>query len=571
MKKLFQFIRPYWWCVILSAFASAGCALVDVAISDLLKDVINTVVNKSYFKIPQMLIIGIILIGVTCISNYLSIYLTERFGAHLLRDIRSHIVRYIAKLSPDYMERNEFGDMIGRMTGDLENIRGFMETSMKECLYVPIMIIIFSAYLISLNPIMYLCSIGPLIVLVPLSAKLISPIKFSQKEYVRTLSKTNNNIQEAYIGAETVKVYALEDTMYDRYEKKLNTSLKLAQKNDKMQYAVEPLSYMIMRLPIIVTLILGSYYSFQGKVNMGELVAYITLLKVFIDPLIRAYQLWVNSKSAMGSLERVFEIYNEHPEDDKYESLEQVAGVDDDYVYKLKDLIFEYSNQISTLNKINIAIKQGEKIAIVGKSGSGKSTLLKLLYRHYSYYEGSLKFNGREITKVSANDVRENIALVLQKAYLFPLSIMDNIKIGRADATFEEVVEAAKKANCHEFIMELPNQYETIMGENGAEFSGGQKQRICLARAIIKKAKILLLDEPTSALDDESERLINKSIEDITKNKCITVITIAHRLPSIKHYDHILVMENGKLIEAGKHEELMRKGERYAEYYKAFA
>lgn len=598
MKRLLKYSRPYLIYIILAVVSSIGGALANVWVVDILKNIIDESIGGNFSVVISQLVRGAMVIAFGMICSYLIIFTTQYFGASILRDLRELTLQHIIKMSPDYMEKNNFGDMVARMTSDIGGIAYYLEVYFKDCLYTPIMIVVFTIYLIMTSPVLALAGLFPLIILVPLSVKLMKPIKESQMEYVAKLGETNNNLQEICDGIDVVKSYNLEEVLSDKYYKDLHKTLEISFKNDKRQYNVDPISRMISELPVIIAVCLGGYLVFEGGLTIGIIVAFVNIMKMLIDPLERGYQLIIRTQWLLASVERVFYIldtpiesksnpmisiknFNVDKEDTNIAgntgSFDKMSGASyninskkmiSDDVFLLRNVKFSYAGMIEkkyALNGIDLAIPRGKKTAFVGRSGCGKSTLLKLLYKHYEVSEGDINFNGVDVKECDPNELRNDIALISQDAYLFPLSIKDNIRIGKSDATQEEIIRAAKLANAHEFIEGLPNGYESMVGEEGTFLSGGQRQRISIARAILKEASIVLMDEPTSALDRESELQVNIGLDQLLVGK--TVVVIAHRLPTIVNADQIVVIDEGRIIEIGRHEDLLKINGVYANLY----
>lgn len=597
-KCLLKYSRPYLIYIILAVVSSIGGALANVWVVDILKNIIDESIGGNFSVVISQLVRGAMVIAFGMICSYLIIFTTQYFGASILRDLRELTLQHIIKMSPDYMEKNNFGDMVARMTSDIGGIAYYLEVYFKDCLYTPIMIVVFTIYLIMTSPVLALAGLFPLIILVPLSVKLMKPIKESQMEYVAKLGETNNNLQEICDGIDVVKSYNLEEVLSDKYYKDLHKTLEISFKNDKRQYNVDPISRMISELPVIIAVCLGGYLVFEGGLTIGIIVAFVNIMKMLIDPLERGYQLIIRTQWLLASVERVFYIldtpiefksnpmisiknFNVDKEDTNIAgntgSFDKMSGASyninskkmiSDDVFLLRNVKFSYAGMIEkkyALNGIDLAIPRGKKTAFVGRSGCGKSTLLKLLYKHYEVSEGDINFNGVDVKECDPNELRNDIALISQDAYLFPLSIKDNIRIGKSDATQEEIIRAAKLANAHEFIEGLPNGYESMVGEKGTFLSGGQRQRISIARAILKEASIVLMDEPTSALDRESELQVNIGLDQLLVGK--TVVVIAHRLPTIVNADQIVVIDEGRIIEIGRHEDLLKINGVYANLY----
>lgn len=570
MKRLIGYARHYWGWIMLTMLSGFGCSLANVYIVDLLKRVIDLSISKEAdFLLSKMICQAAVAILVGMVSNYLVVKTTGTLGAGILRDLRQDTVEHLMNVAPSDMEKQNFGDIMERLSSDISVVAGYMETYFKDCLYVPILVIVFAIYLVIMNPLLAVSCLGPLVIMVPVSVKLLKPVKMAQTEYVKKLGLTNNHIQEACDGVEVIKAYHLQEKMQTKYYNALKTTLDISNKNDLWQYNIEPLSALIREAPTAIALCVGGYLALKGELTIGILVAFISGIKRINEPLVNAYQLVVRTQMAMISVNRVLGIMN-IPVECNEDDLIKVKRCSEK-VFEFKNVSFSYTskeNNKPVLEDFNLSVWEGKKIALVGKSGCGKSTIMKLLCRQNEADAGEIYFYGNSFKNITPNQVREQLAIIAQESVIFPMSVSDNIRIGKPEASKEEIIEAAKKAGCHEFILELPKGYDTLLVERGDNLSGGQRQRIAIARAILKDARIILLDEPTSALDKETEKYVNETLLAISEHK--TLITVAHRLNTIVDYDEVVVLENGKIVETGTHTVLMNKKGKYWKMYNEY-
>lgn len=568
MQRLIIYAKPYLWQLAVTIAAGIGCSAANVWIIDILKQVIDASMKGEFAAVLPKLAARSVLAVITGIfANYFVIRMTGYFGAEVLKDLRRDFTNHMMKMAPDFMEQNNFGDMIERASSDIGTIASYMQTYFKDCLYVPIIVIAFTVYLFSLHPLLAAVCLGPLLVMVPLSIRLLKPVKMAQSVYVKQLGLTNNHIQAAFDGADVIKTCSLQKKMQDNYAAALQETFDISNRNDLRQYNIEPLSCLIREAPRAAALCLGGYLAFKGNVTLGILTAFISGIEKINEPLVGAYQLVVRTQMAMVSIRRVFDIMDLPVEDMGGKQLD--INEDNKYLFEFHNVSFAYSKQAAheknVLSHLDLTVEKGKRIALVGESGCGKSTILKLMCRQYEVCDGEILFCGNQFSELHPESVRENMALISQDTAVFPMSVADNIRIGKPDARREEIVDAAKKAGCDAFIKTLPDGYDTLLEEKGSNLSGGQRQRLCIARAILKDAPVLLLDEPTSALDKETETHITETLKHISQGK--TVVTVAHRLSTITDYDEIIVLDAGRIAERGTHQELMEMGGMYCSMY----
>lgn len=568
MKRLSAYSKDYWGQITIAAISSVTASIATVFIIDILRQIIECIsIGNLMQEVQNIILKMLIVICVGIASNYMVVAMTGFVGAGLLKKLRNDAVDSLMKASPEDINQCNYGDLMERVTEDIEGLAGFMSGYFKDCMYVPVLTIVYSVYLFIMNAPLAVICLFPLAVMVPLNVKLLKPIKLRQFQYAKELGLTNNNVEEAFAGAEVIKSYNLQKKMMDRYEAALYKTFKTSNENDLIQYNLEPISRAIQEVPMAIAICVGGVLVFRNAITMGVLIAYISTIKKLIEPLSSCYQLVVRSQTALVSVSRVFDVIDIQPEKDVLTGVSNNDAVVNSPIISFKDVTFGYGQE-NVLENISFNVKKGERIAFVGESGSGKSTIIKLISRQISAEKERIFYRGIDYYNFTPNEIRNELALISQETTLFPMSIADNIRIGNPNVRIEDIMLALKMSGCEKFIRELPEGIDTILAEKGNNLSGGQRQRLTIARAIVKNAPILLLDEPTSALDLETEKSICNTFDEVSRNH--TVIAVAHRLNTIKDYDRIYVLNHGRIIEQGTHEELLSQQGEYYQMYRDY-
>ena len=559
MTLLLKYINKhkFWLSIcILTAFFIRLC---EVAIMNLLKDIVDYIENPFDISLVNYGVRILIILVIGTISYFFTIYSIGRFTPEVIRDIRKDAIERFIKLPVKYVDNNSTGDILGRINNDTYVVADFLDTRLSELILTPFLLIIYFSYLIMLNAKLFFISFAILPFITFIISKITKEFKARSKAYMEYLASTNDDVIEMVTQNSVVKAYNLVDKLENKYEEKLIKATNMAKKNDLYKVLQSPLHVVGYNTPYILAYAIGAYFCINGQLTLGELIVYVALISQAIHPCMKIQELFVSYKICAASVERINEVLTEEIEDLDKGNAFKAGNIE------LKNVSFGYVENNKVLKDINFIAEQGKITAIVGGSGSGKSTIVSLLLGFYNIEGGCIKIGDLALKDIAKNDLRQNISLVSQYSFLFPVSVYENIAIGKENATKQEVIEAAKKAYAHEFIMELSNGYDTIIGERGARLSGGQIQRIAIARAFIKDAPIVLLDEATSALDTKAEHYVQQAIDSLGQGK--TVIVIAHRLSTIKNADKIIVLSKGSVVETGIHDELLNNNSYYSELY----
>lgn len=532
--------------------------LIDVAGKD----------NDYFFKLFLILLTCTFYAYIFSVSNY---YLTSLVIEKKMEKLRNVIGEKFIKTPFATIENIERGEMLSRIMRDFEYIQTFFQRYLSNYIIVVIrgVLGLILSLMLSWKLTLSLLLMIPILILINvITSRPVEKLMVHQKE---ELGKSSGLAMNILSQITSVKAFSLETILTNRYIKQLRKIEQVENRIASKRALFTFVASISGILPYVVMMGVGSFLVMNNELSIGGfaiilfVVNYIVGFLGSIQTMLYQYnECKISSKRIIDILNLEEEVYLEQLDmniDNSLNSIIELSNVNFSY------LVGEDKIMLPVLNGINLDIKKGEKIAIVGASGSGKSTLFKLISGLYTKYEGSILIDGMISTSETINMIREKISIVTQENYLFPISIKDNIKCGKKDSTMDDVIGASKDANIHDFILSLPEGYDTILGENGCSLSGGQRQRICIARAYISKPQILLLDEPTASLDTETERLISKSLEDLMVGK--TTIIIAHRLSTIQDCTRIYCMDNGSIVEVGNHEELYgRKGMYYNLYRK---
>ena len=568
IKKFIHYYGPYKAVFFIDLICAAVISLVDLAYPQILRTMTKTLFTQDkdmiLHALPVIAASLFVMYIVQSLCKYYVTYQGHMMGAKMERDMRRELFDHYQELSFSYYSRNNSGQMMSKLVSDLFDISEFAHHGPENLFISLVKIVGAFIFLVFINKKLALPLILLVIVMFVFSFRQNAKMQETFMENRRKIGDVNASLQDTLSGIRVVQSFANEDIERAKFKKSNEAFLVSKKDNYHCMGSFMSSNLFFQGMMYLVTLVYGGYLIAQGEMQTADLAMYALYIGIFISPIQILVELVEMMQKGLSGFRRFLDVMETESEIQDADNAAELTDVKGHVRYD--HVSFHYSDdETPVLSDISIDIPAGKSIALVGPSGSGKTTICSLLPRFYDVTGGSITVDGKDIRGLTLKSLRSQIGMVQQDVYLFDGTIKDNIAYGKPGASDEEIIKAAKCASIHDFIMELPDKYDTYVGERGTRLSGGQKQRISIARVFLKNPPILILDEATSALDNESERWIQKSLEELSKNR--TTITIAHRLSTIRDADEIIVITEEGIAERGTHAELLEKNGLYAAYY----
>ncbi len=573
IKRFLPYYKKYKWILLADLLCASLTTVCELVLPMIVREITNAATGDSVrpLTIELILTCGFIYIGLRIIDTCANFYMASTghiMGTRIETDMRHDLFAHLQKLSFSYYDNTKIGTLMSRITTDLFDVTEFAHHCPEEYFISGIKIIVSFSILCTMSVPLTLIIFAsvPLIVLSLMIFR--KRLRNAFRESRRETGEINAQIEDSLLGVRVVKSFAKENVEQDKFDKRNGRFLSIKKKMYHVMGAFQSTTRLFDGIMYIVVVIAGGIFLVNGQINAADYIAYLLFVNTLLTSIRKIVDFSEQFQRGLTGIDRFVEIMDLEPEIKDKENAKALENVKGRVVFS--DVTFKYeASKGNVLANLNLAIEPGENVAIVGPSGGGKTTLCSLIPRFYEIDSGKITIDGNDIRDVTLNSLRQSIGVVQQDVYLFSGSVRENIAYGKDNATDEEIINAAKMAGAHDFISKLPDGYNTYVGERGVKLSGGQKQRISIARLFLKNPPILILDEATSALDNESERLVQKSLEELAKGR--TTLTIAHRLTTIKGADRILVLTENGIEESGTHEELMNKNGIYADLYKLYS
>ena len=570
-RKLLPYLRPYRWHMVVVIGASLGITVMNLVNPWLVRELVQIIRTESgesaLSRVASLATILIIVFILRAVFRYLTSYVAHIMAWSFVGDMRVALYAHLQRLSARFFADRQTGEILKRVISDTQDLEPLIAHYIPDMVVNVLLLIGVGIILFSLNPTLAILTLLPMPLLLFNNLFLGKRMRSGFREASRRLGTLVGVVQDNLVGMKEIQLFTQEQREHERIYELSSSNTKIRLYALKMQAILVPSIELLTAMGLVIVVWFGGQASVDGTMQVEDLVAFVLYLGIFYQPITLMAQMSEVLHVAITGADRVVEVLDIKPDvDDQPGCIEpgRLRGA-----IEFKDVCFDYNERIPTLHDISFTVQPGQMLALVGPTGAGKTTIASLIPRFYDVASGSVTIDGIDVRQMSVNGLRANISMVLQDVFLFNGTIRDNIRYSRLDAADEEIVQAAKAARAHEFIMAMPEGYDTEIGERGVKLSGGQKQRLAIARAVLKDAPILILDEATSSVDTETEAEIQDALNELMRGR--TSIVIAHRLSTIRNANQIVVLDQGQIVEIGRHHDLIFANGRYQRLHEANA
>lgn len=563
--RCYGYLRPYWYLSLGAYLCMLGITLLNLVTPQLIRTIIDQGISAGNLPLLRWSALGLLGLSlVRGVFTFLQGRWSETASQNVAADLRAEIQKKLTVLSFSYHDRSQAGDILSRAIQDVDRIRFLTGRATLRIIDAVVMMLGTAIILLFMNPSLALIAIAVMPLLAWRAIDFGVRFRPLSAQIQKQLSVLTTRVEQNLRGARVVKAFAQEEREIRHFEEENEKWYEFSRQSSRVQATGSSMLQLMANLASVFILWYGGSMVIRGTLTLGELVAFTTYLGQLLNPM-RLVGMFIPAIAMAGAAaERVFEILDAIPEVQETPGAPAMPPFQGHV--RFEHVSFSYGKRREVLKDISLEAQPGEIVALVGPTGSGKSTIIHLIPRFYDPTEGRITIDGVDIRTVSLRSLRSQIGIVLQETTLFAATIRENIAFGRDDASEEEIIEAAKAAQAHDFIMQTPRGYDTLVGERGITLSGGQKQRIAIARAILTNPRLLVLDDATSSVDSETELAIQHALDRLMQGR--TTFVIAHRLSTVMRADQILVLEKGRIVARGKHEELLASSPLYAEIYR---
>ena len=564
LKRFLAYYKPHKKIFTLDMTAALLVSLIGIVYPIVTRTMLNDLIpNRNYRMVVVFGLTLLLLYFCKMMLNYFIQYYGHVMGVRMQAQMRSDMFNHLEKLPYSYFDNHETGKIMSRMTNDLMDISELAHHGPENIIISSLSIIMSFCYLSSINIWLTLIVFACVPFLLIISMTLRKRMKNAFMRSRTSIAQINASLESSISGIRVTKAFTNADKEREKFEEGNEMYVDARKDSYKAMGQFHSGNTFVTDIFNVVVLIAGGLFLYNGDIQFGDYSAFVVSINMFIGPVMTLINFMEQYQNGVTGFERFLEIMDADPEMDPENASD--AGKLEGHI-EFRNVTYTYDGEKDVLDNVSLTIEKGKKFALVGPSGGGKTTICHLIPHFYNVEDGQILIDGKEIHTLTLDSLRRNIGIVQQDIYLFNSTIKDNILYGRLDATDEEVYEAARRANIHDYIMSLPEGYDTPIGERGVRLSGGQKQRLSIARVFLKNPPILILDEATSALDNTTEILIQTALDDLCHGR--TTLVVAHRLSTIKNADEIAVVSGGKIVEQGTHDELIQQDGIYSDLYK---